>query len=468
MTSINSGEPREVLRDFVVQHGGGVLSAIWHPDGKRISIWLWHPSIGPRIWTVPLDGGAGVLTAIPPEASRQFSDLNKTEFSDDFRFSWAPRADAVYFELTLAGTKNIWRLKVDPRTLVGTALERLTTGQGPDIGPFVSPDGEQILFTAASRKVQAWVFPLDADRGRLLGPGTPTISASMEGWHPSLSRDGRQLIVAALRGGEEQLWKKTLPDGDEAPLMSDGFIRSFPEWSPDGRHLVYSRRERSGKEFQFMEWESRLMAWSIEDGQETPLTDPERAQMAVTDWSADGQTLLIWKLNEGTGRTEVWALSVSAAPHAQHSARRLIADPDYDIFQAHFSPDGQWIVFEGIKYHSTKDESTIYAVPATGGGWIRLTDGKQWDDKPRWSPNGKIVYFLSDRGGFLNVWSTRFDPAHGTTVGPASRVTSFDNPGLMVPTNISPVEISIGRDKLALTVAQVSGNIWAIGKVDPF
>ena len=466
VTSFDSGEPSEVLRDFVVEHDGGVMSAIWHPDGKRISIWLWQPSLGPSIWTVPLFGGTAKLTAIPPEASRQLGEWSRSEFADDFRFSWSPRADAVYFELTLTGTKNIWKLRVDPKTLEGTALERLTTGQGPDAGPFVSPNGEQMLFTALSRKVQAWVFPLDADRGRIIGAGTPTISASMDGWHPSLTRDGSQLIVNAQRGGEQQLWRKTLPDGAESPLMSDSFARSFPQWSPDGRHLVYARHERSSRENRFMEWAGRLMVWSAEDGQETPLTDPDQAMMAATDWSADGQAILVWKLNDQTGRTEVWALPVSAAPHAQSSARRLLSDPAYDIYQAHFSPDGKWIVFEAVKQHSNKDESTIYVVHATGGTWTRITDGKQWDDKPRWSPNGKLVYFLSDRGGFLNVWSSHFDPVRGTPIGPPAPVTSFGNPSLMVPTNISPVEISISKNKLALTLARMSGNIWVVGRVD--
>ena len=78
-------------------------------------------------------------------------------------------------------------------------------------------------------------------------------------------------------------------------------------------------------------------------------------------------------------------------------------------------------------------ESTLYVMPAAGGPWTRITDGKHWDDKPRWSPDGKTIYFVSGRSGFFNVWGIRFDSTKGKPVGEAFRVTAFENPGLMIP-----------------------------------
>jgi Tol biopolymer transport system component/DNA-binding winged helix-turn-helix (wHTH) protein len=456
---IDGGEPREVLRDFVVKHGGGVISANWHSDGKRISVWLWHPSMGPSIWSIPVDGGVAMQTEVPLQSAGEFGSLALDDFADDHWFSWSPKGDALYFEQTLAGAKNLWKLGVNPATLEGTDLERLTTGPGPDVGPVVSPDGQKVFYTAASRKVRAWVYPLDADAGRILGDGAPVVSAGMDSWQPSLTRDGSQLIVDAQRGGSEQLWRKMLPSGEEAPILADSFLRSYPVWSPDGSRLAYFRHERSRKE-------GRLMMWSSKNGEETALTDISENQLGLTDWSTDGRTLLICKTSEMTGRAEVWSFLADAAPHAQGSAVKLISDPAHDIFQAHFSPDGRWIVFEAIKYQATGDESAIYVISAKGGPWIRLTDGKQWDDKPRWSPSGKIVYFLSGRGGFLNVWLTHFDPIRGNASKTDIRLTNFNSPNLMVPTNISAVEISVTKNKLALTLAQLSGNVWAINNVD--
>ena len=85
----------------------------------------------------------------------------------------------------------------------------------------------------------------------------------------------------------------------------------------------------------------------------------------------------------------------------KHGIRQIISDPAYVIYQSHFSPDGRWIVFQAF-LKSRHFESAVFVVPASGGGkWIRITDGRHWDDKPRWSPDGKTIYFLSRRGRFL-------------------------------------------------------------------
>ena len=87
-------------------------------------------------------------------------------------------------------------------------------------------------------------------------------------------------------------------------------------------------------------------------------------------------------------------------------------------------------------------------------------------DKPRWSPDGKSIYYVMDQNGLFNVWGTRFDPAKGKPVGQSFQVTTFDSPKLMFPLLIEPVEISIGGNKLALTLEEASGSIWLLDNVD--
>ena len=48
------------------------------------------------------------------------------------KFSWEASGRAIYFERTFRAAGNIWRMSVDPQTLRATAIERFTTGQGPD------------------------------------------------------------------------------------------------------------------------------------------------------------------------------------------------------------------------------------------------------------------------------------------------------------------------------------------------
>ena len=53
-------------------------------------------------------------------------------------------------------------MTIDPETLRATAIERLTTGPGPDTEIAVSPDGRRLAFTAKSEHIRIWLFPFDA------------------------------------------------------------------------------------------------------------------------------------------------------------------------------------------------------------------------------------------------------------------------------------------------------------------
>jgi hypothetical protein len=174
--------------------------------------------------------------------------------------------------------------------------------------------------------------------------------------------------------------------------------------------------------------------------------------LGVWDWSPDGKWLL-------TSHEGIWLVPVAAAPHAEAAAQRIAYDPAYSLYQPYFSPNGRWIVFEAVA-DSPNLESTIYVVPTSGGPWTRITDGKQWDDKPRWSPDGKTIYFVSRRDGFFNMWGIRFDPVAGKTIGKPFQVSNFENPRLMIPRWIPPVGLSLTQDKLVLTMAEESGSIW--------
>jgi Tol biopolymer transport system component len=60
------------------------------------------------------------------------------------------------------------------------------------------------------------------------------------------------------------------------------------------------------------------------------------------------------------------------------------------------SPDGQTIVFDLL--------GDLYTLPIAGGAAKRLTSGMAFDSQPRFSPEGKQIAFISDRGGSENVW----------------------------------------------------------------
>jgi len=187
--------------------------------------------------------------------------------------------------------------------------------------------------------------------------------------------------------------------------------------------------------------------------------------ISLYDWSPDGKQLL---LSQQTSDYTIQISTLSAFPlsNSEPAPRKIAAKAGHYLWQPHFSPDGRWVVFLDQSIDLVSTQSIIYVTPATGGPWIRVTDGKFWDDKPQWAADGKTLYFLSRQGGFYDVWGIRFNSAEGKVTGDRFRVTNFASPSLMIPNYMGDVELSITRDKLALSMSQVSGSIWVLNDVD--
>jgi imidazolonepropionase-like amidohydrolase/Tol biopolymer transport system component len=65
------------------------------------------------------------------------------------------------------------------------------------------------------------------------------------------------------------------------------------------------------------------------------------------------------------------------------------------------SPDGKTIVFDLL--------GDIYSIPVTGGKATLLAGGKAWEIQPRFSPDGKLISYTSDRDGGDNIWIMNSD-----------------------------------------------------------
>ena len=97
------------------------------------------------------------------------------------------------------------------------------------------------------------------------------------------------------------------------------------------------------------------------------------------------------------------------------------------------SPDGSRVAYavKTVNKKENRYESHLWLVPLRGGRARRLTRGTVSDGSPTWSPDGKEIAFLSDRGGVANVWVL---PLEG---GEPRQVTSFES-GAMTSLSWSP------------------------------
>jgi Tol biopolymer transport system component len=459
VTTLDGSPPRLVLSGSMKRP---LASCAWHPDGRRITAWIpTDDPIAPRFLTQPIEGGPAIESKLTPELEKQLQTVESSGFPEwkpDFRFAWAPSRRAIYFERTVLGAKNIWRMTVDPATLQPRAVERLTTSPAFDEEFSVSPDGRRLAFTNVSAQARTWMFPFDARNGRTTRPGRPVTSARIETYQVDATRDGERLSIGGRQGSLWKTWEVAIQNGREEIIMpADSYQRYFPIWSPDGKRAAYIRGS-AGK--------GQIAVWSRENRNEEPVGPLRSFYGPVYDWTPDRSSVVVSQGNDRTGRVEVWQVPVGNSGSLQFTPRKLISDPNHDIYQPHFSRDGRWIVFVTPGALSQRVVCTLFVVPIGGGPWVQITDGKQWDDKPRWSPDGKVIYFLSDRIGLFNVWGVRFDPVNGRPLAEPFRVTSFDNPTLKISRGSPIAEFSLTEGSLFLPLEQMSGSIWILDNVD--
>jgi hypothetical protein len=191
-------------------------------------------------------------------------------------------------------------------------------------------------------------------------------------------------------------------------------------------------------------------------GQEQVLR-PAAQLERLFDWSADGG----WILGAARRRKGVpYELVLLPADATSGAERRVLAsDSQSNLWKARLSADQRWVAFTAPTGPGT---SAIYAVPMAGGDRVTITSGEFFDDRPRWAPDGRLVYFLSSRSGFFNVWARRFDRERGAALGEPFAVTEFNDPAQMIPPRSVQLGMAISRDRLIVPIAAASGNIWVL------
>jgi Tol biopolymer transport system component len=237
-----------------------------------------------------------------------------------------------------------------------TTFRRLTNLSGAEDFPSLSPDGKLLAFVhRAGNRSGVWVQRTDSHK-----PIDITSDCGKESYSPAFSPDG-SLIAYGSHCGEGGLFVMG-PAGENVRRLTS--FGDSPAWSPDGREVVYST-ERLYRPY------------------------------------GRSSTSEIWAVEVGSGKT-----------------RKIFAG---DAIQPNVSPHGlriaYWALPEG---GSQRDIWTIpYRGLASGEKPVQLTQDAAVDWNPVWAPDGRSIYFLSNRDGAMNLWSIPVDEGTGKPLGPA-------------------------------------------------
>lgn len=122
------------------------------------------------------------------------------------------------------------------------------------------------------------------------------------------------------------------------------------------------------------------------------------------------------------------------------------------------SPDGLTVAFEAarVNLEANKVEKQIYVVSIVGGTPRAITSEGD-NTRPRWSPEGSVIYFLSTRGGTQQIWRTQPDGSGQSAVthlatGADGHIVSPDGGKLVFTSEVYPecgADDECNRKKLA-------------------
>jgi serine/threonine-protein kinase len=194
---------------------------------------------------------------------------------------------------------------------------------------------------------------------------------------PRLSPDGRQLALTIGTADHREVWVDDLESGALSRLTTEGVTSERPEWSPDGRRVLY-RTDRGGR---------TAIWWRPADlsADATPLLMGKGLDLFEAVLSPDAR-YIVYQLD--TLGADIYYRALAGDTTARPIANSAGAIEN----MPRLSPDGRWIAFSTNE--SGRDEVVVQPFPGPGGRVQVSTGG---GTEPVWARDGRRLFYRGDR-----------------------------------------------------------------------
>ena len=286
------------------------------------------------------------------------------------------------------------------RDYIGSVLELLDVQSGrrqvihraelPFEAPNWTPDGSALIFNGSGRgenRGKLYRFDLATHQPTVIDTGTSNRNNNDH----VLSFDGTMLGISDQSAGQSAIY--TVPAAGGSPKRITPLTPSYlHSWSPDGKWLLYTGG-RNG------EFDIYTIA-SDGSGAEKNLTNSKGLDDGP-EYTPDGKYIYFNSVRGG-GTMQIWRMKADGTQPEQ------ITNDDLNNWFPHISPDGQWMAFISFPKDVDPTDHPYYKrvylrlMPIAGGTpkvIAYVYGGQGTINVPSWSPDGRMLAFVSNTGG---------------------------------------------------------------------
>jgi Tol biopolymer transport system component/DNA-binding winged helix-turn-helix (wHTH) protein len=360
-------------------------SPVWSPDGQYVAFLRLSPDKG-GIFILPSQGGN----------ERKVAEINTDRHGIKARhLDWSPDGKWLVFDDRQHPQETLSLFVLSLQTGARRRLTWLPGRAWSDLAPRFAPDGKTIAFIRSTAATVRDIYLVS------LAGGEPKRITKNDRWIGDLdwTPDGRSIVFSSDRSGMGTLWKvEASPNAPVSPV------------SPNGENANYISISRRGGQLAYSHSVTDVNIWrlSLPHGPSrarwSKLIDSTQEDSAPS-YSADGGQIVF--RSDRSGKREIWICNADGS-----NARAVTMNRSPT--SASLSPDGKLLAFDAYEngdYH-------IFVAPVSGGTSRLLAPSSFEDVLPRWVPDGKSIFFSSNRSGKWQIWRIS---AEGNTIQQVTR-----------------------------------------------